>query len=522
MKHTYSGIEFRAAVEELIGKINASLNLRPINIKWTQAVPTAAINDMGHILLSDVQDDTRVPHATLLRYVGMGAHELCHHAYTDWSAVELARATTLLAHLHNAVEDAYIERKAIRSGLTGNIESLFSGLIDGMVTEALTEVKDWSDPAQYPFTLAVYLRDHASIKVPVAPGLESVYAGAAERFKSCNSSADALAIAQWFEAQLKALPKAPKPKPKKPSKPNAPEAGKGQEGPQNGSGEAAEGEPKPTPTPSPARAPTGREQFRPVEPAVKSPSDEGEGGGGGSYCEVDSLRPFNSGVPQFAVERLTVPGALRYNLKRLFDNSSRTEFGLRRATGSVDASALSRLGTTDKLFKRRTEIEGIDSAVVLVVDISGSMKLGNRIKAAAECCAALLDTLDKAQVKTCVVTFNHYTSVLKGFGERKQLAFDRLNRLDERGTTNDFFAVRYAHKLLSQRREARKVCLVMTDGNGDIEATKRQVLAGERMGVTTIGVGIQLDVSGVYAQHVNVSNMADLASASFKQIKLAV
>lgn len=542
MKAFYSGFEFRAAVEEILGKVNAALDLKPIRVEWTKRIQTAAINTDGHILLADVSDDTRVDHATLVRYCGMGAHELCHHAYTDWFAVGRAKnGTPLLRQLHNAVEDAYIERRAIRAGLTGNIEALFTSLISGMVAEALREVDDWSAPEQYPFALAVYLRDHAAVKVPLAPGLDVIFAGAADLFKSCSNSDDALKIAQWVEDQLMALPKNPQPKPQpgdeQPGQPDQPGEGEGegegegqpggegegQEDPQKASGDAEKGEGTPTPQPGPATAPTGYEDYRSVEPAVESPDGEGKGGRLGSYCEASGLsrKGYHVGRGKNKVD-VTVPGALRYNLKRLFDNSARVDFGLRRKAGSVDVNSLSRIGTSDKLFKRRSEVDGIDSAVVILLDVSGSMEDDALIGPAVECCAALLDTLDRAQVKTCILSFGDTTSVVKDWTDRKALATEALSTITASGGTNDFFAVRYAHKLLTLRPEERKVVIVLTDGCGQVNATAEQVRAGEAMGITTVGIGIRLDVSRVYPQNVRVNNVSDLGAASFKSIKLAM
>jgi cobalamin biosynthesis protein CobT len=218
---------------------------------------------------------------------------------------------------------------------------------------------------------------------------------------------------------------------------------------------------------------------------------------------------------------ITVPATLRYNLKRLFDNSALTEFGLRRKAGSFDVNSLSRLGVSDKLFKRRSEVDGIDSAVVILLDVSGSMRR-HRMPPAVECCAALLDSLDRAQVATCLLTFNHEASVAKAWSDSKAKGIAALSKISAWGSTNDLFAVRYAHKLLAQRPEQRKVCIVLSDGCGQVEETARQVLEGEAMGITTVGIGIQSDVSKVYPQHVLVSNLSDLGAASFKSIKLAV
>ena len=61
----------------------------------------------------------------------------------------------------------------------------------------------------------------------------------------------------------------------------------------------------------------------------------------------------------------------------------------------------------------------------------------------------------------------------------------------------------------------------VTDGEGDTRETRQQVMSGERLGITTVGVGIQLDVSNVYPNNIKVADSNDLAGASFKQIKLA-
>jgi hypothetical protein len=108
--------------------------------------------------------------------------------------------------LHNAIEDAWIEHKAIQANLTGNIGELLGALIDGMTTEGLAQVSDWSNPAQYPYVLAVYARPHAKIKVPMAQGLAPIFDEAARRTHLCKSSRDTLAVAVWVYAQLSNLP----------------------------------------------------------------------------------------------------------------------------------------------------------------------------------------------------------------------------------------------------------------------------------------------------------------------------
>jgi Mg-chelatase subunit ChlD len=225
---------------------------------------------------------------------------------------------------------------------------------------------------------------------------------------------------------------------------------------------------------------------------------------------------------------VSVPAKMRYEVKRLFENSGLSEFQRNRKAGSINVHALPKVAMgVERLFKRRQETEGIDSAVVIALDISGSMfrDYGNpdaeRMTAAIQTTAALLDTLNRAGVATCVLTFGDSTAVLKPFDMNHKKVNDLLVRIEAGGGSNDYFAIRYGHGLLLQRHEERKVMFVITDGDGHKAAAKHQAQVGERLGITTIGVGIQYNVSDVYSNNVHVKSIADLGTASFKQIKLA-
>jgi hypothetical protein len=390
-----------------------------------------------------------------------------------------------------------------------------------MVSEANATVDDWTDPAQYPFIFAVYLRRHADGFVPVPDGLESIIHAASERVLKCESSRDTMNLAEWIYQQLKNIP------------PNG--AGKGSGRPQETQSEGDQGvgsrlSQNPLKSPGNARAPMAGQHAESAEPSIEAPAGKG---GAGSYSEDASLQKpdYHLGI-DWLDEGLTVPGKLRYEVKRLFDNSGIEEFQRNRRAGAVNVHALHKIGLTDKLFKRRHDTDGIDSAVVICLDVSSSMfddgprnsKYGRaeRIVQAVLTTEALLETLHKSQVATAVVTFGSCASVLKPFELHPTKAQALLNRVNEGGGTNDYFAIRYAHKMLMGRPEERKLCFVITDGCGRVSAAREQVKVGERLGITTIGVGIGMDVSRVYPQCVNVNNIQELGAVSFKQIKLAV
>jgi hypothetical protein len=153
-------------------------------------------------------------------------HELLHRKYTMFG---VNHRDQYVRTLHNAIEDAWIEHKAIQSNLTGNIGELLGALIDNMTTEGLAQVSDWSNPQQYPYVLAVYARPHAKIKVPMAEGLAPIFEEATRRTHLCKSSKDTLAVAVWVYAQLSNLP-TEQPQPVNPNpRPEGDEQGEGDE-----------------------------------------------------------------------------------------------------------------------------------------------------------------------------------------------------------------------------------------------------------------------------------------------------
>ena len=308
MKSTFKGWEVREGVTFAAHKICSMLALRPVKVQWCDRIRTAAMSAHGDLLLNDIRDDATVSRAIFERYVGYVVHELLHRKYTDFSINHIDQ---YIGELHNAVEDIWIERKGIAAELTGNIRDLLTVLVNQMVAESLKSVSDWTDPAQYPYVLAIYGRRYAN-KVPLAAGLERIFDEASTRIDYCKNSKDTLAVAVWVYDQL-ALPKQPKqppvgpegkPCPKgnpgaEPGKPgdgdkpgpkgqpgqpsdqpgDEPGAGKGQDGPTGGAPGAGDDIPSPGPMQSPKTA-KGNVPAREVAPTADvADKDKGLGGG---------------------------------------------------------------------------------------------------------------------------------------------------------------------------------------------------------------------------------------------------
>lgn len=521
----YQGYQFKQAVEELTRKVAKEMKVTISDIEWRSDIPTAGTNTHGDVYFADVSDDAILFDIDVQRYVGFAVHELLHRKYTDFS---VNADDHYVRTLHNACEDAWIEHKGIDANLTGNIGGLLTGLLDQMVGEANATVDDWSDPRQYPFIFAVYLRRHLNCHVPVPEGLEPIILQASNDILTCKSSEDTLRLAMWIMSQLKGLPNTPPQQSQKPSKdasktPSEPTSG-------NGEGQGSRLDQNPFKGAGKARAPSTEGAVE-VEPTNKAPKGKS---GLGAWSEVANVCRVERHVSDDAWMHgnSTVPARLRYEVKRLFDNTGMEEFQRNRRSGALNLTALHKVGLTDKLFQRRHETDGIDSAVVICLDVSGSMfddgdrnptfGCSDRIVQAVFATRALLETLQKSQVATCVLTFGSSTAVVKPWSEHHVKVAPRLNALRDGGGTNDYFAVRYAHKLLLNRPEQRKIAIVITDGQGKPAYVKNQCAVGERLGVTTIGIGIQMNVSSIYPNAVNVKTASDLGAVSFKQIKLAV
>ena len=219
IKAKYFGWEFKPALTAAIHKIASDLGLGTVKVTFRSDIPTAAINRQGQIYITNIADDAVLTRQDLERFTGFALHELLHWKYTNFNAIDTGQVNYLI-QLHNALEDAFIENTAIERKLTGNVEHLLTVLIDGMAAEGLAEVKDWSDPRQYPFVLAVYARKHGTVDIPLAKGLKPIFDAACVRLNRCQSTRDTWALAEWVFAQLcNELPPQPPVQPEPPVQP---------------------------------------------------------------------------------------------------------------------------------------------------------------------------------------------------------------------------------------------------------------------------------------------------------------
>lgn len=512
-RRSVRGYELRHGIEGFAHQTAAALGLPGVRVEW-QPISTAAINQHGRMILSAVKDDAVITHRTIVRYTGFVVHELLHRKYTDF----LARDNRPYVNaLHNAVEDAWIERRAIDAALTGNIRAVLTDLVGQIVDESMDKVKDWADPAVYPFALAIYARGYG-LNTPIAQGLEPIFAEASRRLSSAKNSSDTLAIARWVFQQLQLPEDKPEDKPEDGEGEGEGQAdGQGKQGQGKGQADGKKGQGEGQP--GARKVPGASTEAMEVEPSINL--DPGEAGtfwdGSGATAPGAHLRAKDSILSREL--NSNVPGRLRHEVRRLFDNTGSTLFTRNRKSGSINVHALHRHSLTDRVFQQRRDIEGVDSAVVVLLDVSNSMR--DRLDTAASVGAVLAETLTAAGVQTAIISFGSRASMVTNFGTPVAKVKQAMRRLGLGGVTNDYAAVRMASDLLLPRSEQRKVMFVITDGCGKKSECAEQVRAATALGITVIGIGIQFDITNVYPNSIIINKMEDFGKVVFNQIKLA-
>ncbi len=116
----------------------------------------------------------------------------------------------------------------------------------------------------------------------------------------------------------------------------------------------------------------------------------------------------------------------------LFDNRY-DRFVAKRRSGKLNFKGLSKIGHSDKVFKRKEERENKDYSIALLVDCSGSMR-GSKAKTAFEAAQKLSKHLASAKINHTVFGFNMPTVQLKPWsvaydpriGEKLRFILDKL------------------------------------------------------------------------------------------------
>ena len=210
----------------------------------------------------------------------------------------------------------------------------------------------------------------------------------------------------------------------------------------------------------------------------------------------------------------------------------RYEYGKKR--GKLHNGSLHRVLSSDdkqasRIFRQRVVSDTTDTAVCLLVDCSGSMS-GQKFEMACAGAGAFAEALRPLNIPFSVYGFtntivedNPVIWLFNEFGERVSTT-ELVSRFSIAAgalwENTDGDAVAYAQWRLLQRKEKRKVMIVLSDGSpngrdsfGNIAAyTLKAVKTAENSGIDVYGVGIKdRNVERFYTKNVVVNDLDELA-----------
>jgi len=510
-----------------------------------------------------------VPEGLLGAIRGFADHECAHAVYTQSRSGRAFRKRhgPKAFDILNALEDARVE------GLLG---SKYPGsrlnLRDGFrfVAEKVRQGKGNRVTPFDEFVTAIYTRSARKPDQdwvpPEAYALADAFTEEVSELASCRTTRQVgkLALRIW-EKVREMLP---------PSRQE--EGGENASSGQEGSGASGQGGVQGSPQESESkREPQGGGGSGPPSPSEPTPEPSGLSeqlaaliekevsalypGNAGAYrpytteydqVEVPELEPYFDYRKVMEELRPYVAGLRRRLLQTLMAERQSLWLG-NRIRGTLDSRALYRLFTSSssRVFRKRIESGGKDTACTLLLDISSSMN-GPRIELCRKLALVFAEALSVLGFPTEVIGFSTvnldlrpqtaaetglseeelakrfarfvplYHAIYKGFDEPWRKAAGRMGGITSQELTPLGESLLFAGRRLALRPEKRKVLFCLTDGkpvvgawderitfNHACEAVKKLSSAG----IEPVGIGIAEDsVKDIFPTHVVIHSLYEL------------
>jgi len=531
---------------------------------------------------------SEVPDTLLAMARGYLDHEAAHVRETDFSALEQAKLTPLEMHVWNTLEDWRVEHKlaAIFPGCRKNFDWLIAHVFGTEAQEEpaqpaaiilnwlLLEVRSWDVPALR--NRKDVLTGQVDATFPgVRPKIEHVLKLVRTR---CRSTQDAIDFAREIVRVLdqyanstehSASPDQDEPleaesEPYEQSDNGRHEQGEPSTQDENSEQSECEGESQEDEAPEgdgshdgrdgsddadASGSSSGREDYDQAREHVRDLFGAGTDTLPQSLGDIlaDALQstsrqsqdgavtvaiptPKNAGplTETDILEARQASMALRTRLQGLLQTKilARASSGRR---GRLDTGQLHRLAVSDpRLFRTKAERTGIDTAVHILLDCSGSMV--RRIRLACCSCYAVASALAASKINVAVTAFpssqlpsGSYSTVgpVITHGQKVHANLD----LAPAGGTPMGEALWWVMQDMLPLNERRKLILVVTDGEPDsLECATQAIEQGEKAGFEIYGIGItspgiNMLLSG---RSVVVNSMADLVPAMFALLENAI
>lgn len=216
-----------------------------------------------------------------------------------------------------------------------------------------------------------------------------------------------------------------------------------------------------------------------------------------------------------------IPARLVNVLLREFNDKRHANIQRRDSGCDVDVAnlwRLKRLGET-KVFLRKTPTSGVDAAVMILLDVSYSMRASMATAASATHAFAL--ALQRISgVQTAISLFPSSpapTRNILSFRQNLTQAKAKLRDVVASGGTPTAEAIEDVLPLLMKAQVQKRVLLIITDGKpGDEAAARRAIAAAKLRGIDVIGIGIGGDVgieSIIPDRSVSINTVTELPRA---------
>jgi cobalamin biosynthesis protein CobT len=229
---------------------------------------------------------------------------------------------------------------------------------------------------------------------------------------------------------------------------------------------------------------------------------------------------------------------MRYRLMATLKSLMRSRWAGGKEYGHLDSRRLHKVATGNlHVYKQKVETAKLDTAVMLMIDHSGSMA-GSRLQLAAEAALVMGDVLHQLHVPFSVAGFSTESPVEypreKGYSRWNRLwickhvdwnenwptAAHKLTNLKPKNNTLDGESLRWGAQQLMSRPEKRKVLFWFNDGypepgHGDVGTCQKYlkdvVESCRKAGVEVVAFGIQSDaVEEYFPKHVVINKLEDL------------
>lgn len=228
--------------------------------------------------------------------------------------------------------------------------------------------------------------------------------------------------------------------------------------------------------------------------------------------------------------------ALQTRAYRIFEATANKKRKYREEGRRVETSRLWRPKTGDyRVFVEKEESPRVNTAVQILVDISNSMNLEDRLQHAIDSSLALAMALSKLNgVKVATATFpavgsaeaseKERVSIIHTFDQRPESNAKRFAAMWSHAYTPTAEVLLWAGREVLSRKETRKIVFVLTDGHPEMPERNRIAYRRltteirtslEQEGVEVVGLGIGINVSEIFPASVTVSNLDELAGSVF-------